>query len=1399
MSDSESEADILLQLAQEFADRCRRGERPSLTEYTQKNPELAVEIRDLFPAMLLMEEFGSVGGSAASPRFGALTKDGVVPSRLGEYRILREVARGGMGIVYEAVQESLGRHVAIKVLPFQRLLHANYLERFRREARAAARLHHSNIVPVFGVGEHEGFHYYAMQFIQGQALDHVLHELRRLRRPTPGYLRESNEPSKSDPLVNGVSELNVSLAGGLMTGHFSPKDDEQVERRPVNPTHQPSAAEPGESSRKNSSAVTLSGHSQLGAQSDVPYFRSVAQIGIQVAEALAYAHQQNILHRDIKPSNLLLDTQGVIWVTDFGLAKAEGTDELTSPNDLVGTLRYMAPERFQGLADPRSDVFSLGLTLYEMATLQPAFAESERARQIDKILHKEPSLPRKVDGQVPRDLETIILKTIAKDPDRRYQTAGQLAEDLRRFLADRPIQARRSTVWERSWRWCRRNPIQAAMSGFVTLLLLILASGLLINILLRQERDNAIQAEKTANDLLERAQIAEKDVQILSHLARASAYRRSRQKGQRFAALDEVTQAVRFNPSSQLRRELRSEAIACLALPDLRTAHEWEGWPADSAQIDFDEKLETYARVDRQGNISVCRVADPGKIIRLPGLGTSEAWPHLSRDGRFLAVWGTGDLLKVWDLSDPTARPFEESNCTAPDFSFDSRLIAYGCRDGSVKVTTLGSGQLHRQVKVGCFAQHLAFSPVDCRLAVCGNISLRIFDVETEYKVDLPHPGPFEYAAWHPDGNHLAVVCQQERRIQIWDVASQRQTAKLEGYTNGGIRLAFDPSGEILASTGWEGLLRFWEPRTGKQLFQTHASMPCLRFGGKGSWIAAETDHTKLRLSAVASGHEYRTLRHLSAPNDGVAEYYGGSVDPHGRLLAMAMRDGVRIWDFASGDEIAFLPLDATGGVCFQASGALLTNGAAGIYEWPIHFDLASQSVVVIGPPSKLSLPGFFSAIACSADGKTIARGNGDGAAVFHRGQLQRITRLEPQQDVRGVAISADGRWIATGSFKDPGAKVWDAETGDLVKELPVGNMCHVAFSRNWLATGGGGCRLWKVGTWEEGPVIGGLQYSTFSPDGKLLATDTGSGAVRLVDPETGEEIARFEDPNQDRAGWIGFTPDGTRLLTASSDSGSIHVWDLRNIRHELATLDLDWQPASQEPGPINQARQPVRMQVDLGGLTGDAFAAKGQWDKAASEYEQALQRSPEEWSLTYRQLLIRLALGDRAGYRRDCAQALERFGKSGDSETATWIAWACALWPESGRDMAPLIALARKARAADPKSYVYARTLGATLLRAGRLEEAIQCLDEALKLQQESPMTWLLLARAHQRSAHPEEARRWLDKACRWIDALAPARTDYALGDRNTISWTERLGLRHLRGEAEVALKEPPAGPPLP
>src|SRR5205814_1149458 len=252
--------------------------------------------------------------------------------RLGDYRILREVGRGGMGVVYEAEQLSLGRRVALKVLPAHALSGAQRLERFRREAKAAAKLHHTNIVPVFGVGEADGVSFYAMQFIRGEGLDRVLHDVRHLRQPHDGTVAAEAETGTA---------FGQSVAHSLAAGCFE--------------SDPPPVAAPSSS---------VSGLSSVG-RSDAGYYRSVARIALQVADALAYAHKQGVLHRDIKPSNLLLDLQGTLWITDFGLAKAEGTDELTHAGDIVGTIRFMAPERFEGESLPQSDIYSLGVTLYE--------------------------------------------------------------------------------------------------------------------------------------------------------------------------------------------------------------------------------------------------------------------------------------------------------------------------------------------------------------------------------------------------------------------------------------------------------------------------------------------------------------------------------------------------------------------------------------------------------------------------------------------------------------------------------------------------------------------------------------------------------------------------------------------------------------------------------------------------------------------------------------------------------------------------------------------------------------------------------------------------------------------------------------------------------------------------
>jgi hypothetical protein len=264
-------------------------------------------------------------------------------------------------------------------------------------------------------------------------------------------------------------DLSFSLAAGLLSGQFEGNKDEEKkkdERRAP-----PSATALSTKLNVTSDSSLTLCHSSLSSRTEQQYFRSVARLGVQVAEALAYAHGQGVLHRDIKPSNLLLDTQGTLWITDFGLAKAVDSEDLTATGDIIGTLRYMAPERFQGQADVRGDVYGLGVTLYEMLTLRPVFVDTIRARLVERILREEAPRPRKLDGRIPRDLEKIVLKALAKEPSQRYRSAEELAEDLRRFLADRPVRARRSPTWERSWRWCRRNPTLAALTGVLFLLL----------------------------------------------------------------------------------------------------------------------------------------------------------------------------------------------------------------------------------------------------------------------------------------------------------------------------------------------------------------------------------------------------------------------------------------------------------------------------------------------------------------------------------------------------------------------------------------------------------------------------------------------------------------------------------------------------------------------------------------------------------------------------------------------------------------------------------------------------------------------------------------------------------------------------------------------------------------
>ena len=485
----DQDRDPLEMLAAEFMQRQRSGKHPSISEYTARNPELAGEIEELFPAIAAMERLKAQRGSQS----GRATLGGPRLERLGDFRILSEIGRGGMGIVYEAFQESLGRHVAVKVLPRQALLDPRHLQRFQRESQTAARLHHTNIVPVFGVGEQDGFHYIVMQLIRGVGLDAVLSQLQQAGQGTaaavPGDAPSAScstkdairlaemlvqgpfEPSRSSACSGAElleSETVPPLVAAPMSLHVEGQATSDSGQTPVDTLANGSAASAGAQGAASGAAMEAR---RFGSA----YWRNVASIGLQVADALHYAHLHHTLHRDIKPANLLLDAQGVVWISDFGLAKVMEQTGVTHTGALVGTLRYMAPEQFSGQVDARSDLYSLGLTLYELLTLRPAFDDARRSSLIRKISHEEPDRPRKINPAIPRDLETVVLKAIASDPARRYPSAGELAHDLQRFLEDRPIEARRASPVERVWRWSRRNPLVASLTMSTLSLLALVA------------------------------------------------------------------------------------------------------------------------------------------------------------------------------------------------------------------------------------------------------------------------------------------------------------------------------------------------------------------------------------------------------------------------------------------------------------------------------------------------------------------------------------------------------------------------------------------------------------------------------------------------------------------------------------------------------------------------------------------------------------------------------------------------------------------------------------------------------------------------------------------------------------------------------------------------------------
>jgi WD40 repeat protein/serine/threonine protein kinase len=1033
------------------------------------------------------------------------------PERLGDYHLLREVGRGGMGVVYEAEQRSLGRRVALKVLPIRALTETAAVERFRREARLAARLHHSNIVPVFEVGQDGDACFYAMQFIPGHSLDRVLAQLREPGPAgTPGPITRLLCPNP------GTSPPSAGAAPGRGREGRPPRLD----------------------------------------------YSAVARVGLEAAQALAYAHQRGVLHRDIKPSNLLLDESGTVWVTDFGLAKAE-EDGLTRSSDMLGTLRYMAPERFGGACDTRADIYGLGLTLYELLTLRPAFPGTDQARLMDQIRHEDPARPRALDPGVPRDLETVVLKAMDKDPARRYQTAAELADDLQRFLGDEPVRARRPTPPERLWRWCRGHPGMAALSAALLLTLLAGLAG--VTLKWREAEAEHVQADlarRTAEEQSRRYQglSAQFMLERGSNLC---------EQGRYGHGLLWLARGLEVAPAdSPLQQSLRS-ALG--------------GWGA---------QLHPLRAILPQGStIHAAALSPDGKTVLLGSSdGTARLWQldEVAADGA-APSWGR-----------PLGAPLRFGEAVAAvAFSPDGRAAVAASEDGTARLLSAGTGEpLGEPLRHDLPMRVAVFAP-DGRVVATGSNdgTARLWDVPTgrPHGEPLRHAASIRSAAFSPDGERL-VTGSDDQTARIWNTATCRPVADPLRHQGSVRAVAFSPDGRTVLTGSNDTTACLWDTASGRRLGDPlHFDRPVATtvFSPDGTrFLAAPEDK-------VAEVRDTRTGRPVGQPLHHLDRIFGAAFSPDGTMLVTGSDDGTaRVWDAATGQPlgeplrhgngvhvVAFGPdgrevlvaewggLARVWGVSRADAGARLlarepkrvvgvTFSPDGRSIWEATGKLRRLDVTTGRCLQELKVRGevLFSA-ACSPDGRTLAAASLSGAA-----RLWDVASGEPRGEplrhpapawVMAVAINPDGRTLATGGGDFESSKrrgegmLWEVAGGRPLARLQGHDreVIAVAFSPDGrtLATGSrdNSARLWEAGTGRPGPVLAHRDWVTavaFSPDGRRVLTASRDGTAHLWDAATGQSAA---PALRHEAAVLGaaFSPDGRLILTGCED-GTAHLWE---------------------------------------------------------------------------------------------------------------------------------------------------------------------------------------------------------------------------------------------------------------